>query len=272
MESSSEPSKTPSLSKVCVIPLRKTPIFIINLRSAVARRESLSARLQYHGLEDQVTWVEAVGKDDDLISWYQGSYVYEKHPVNASEIGCFASHLKALKTYLKESKESQAIILEDDCVFHNEFRSLYASRMAEVPAGTSLVMLSHYVTKWEGLQRLQEGSFLFHINPNVLCTMGYWITREYATEVLRRYDKPFHDIELPPDGPRLTSEHITRFSDGLFLHPPLMVDEALESAIRPSHEMEWHKTYYQHYSFESYSAADRAANNTTLLKHWGLAT
>ena len=267
MEKSHSGASPSDISGSFVLPLRKTSLYIINLPNATARRESLSSRLQYHGLEDQVTWIEAVGRGDPLIEFYRGSYSYPPHPLNEGEIGCFASHVKALETFL-ESGEEQGIILEDDCVFHNNFRTLYDKRMAGIPSGTSLVMLSHYVTDWKNIEKVRED--LGRIGPSVLCTLGYWITKEYAAEAVKRYKKPFHEIELPEEGPRLTSEHITRFSNGLFLHPPLLVDESLESAIRPSHEMGWHKKYYEQYSFESFSAADRAVRNIPLLQHWGL--
>jgi hypothetical protein len=83
---------------------------------------------------------------------------------------------------------------------------------------------------------------------------------------LKRYDRPLplYDASLG----RITAEHITRFSSGCFIYPPLVIDEAQDSLIRSSHEMGWHQDYNRNFCPSEYAAADIAAGNRPLILSW----
>jgi GR25 family glycosyltransferase involved in LPS biosynthesis len=89
------------------------PVYLINLKDHVHRLDSAKKQFKKYNITDY-TIIEALdGRKNDL-----SSIVYGKYPnLKPSEIGCMASHIKALSHWLDTSDSDYAIIMEDDFSF-----------------------------------------------------------------------------------------------------------------------------------------------------------
>jgi GR25 family glycosyltransferase involved in LPS biosynthesis len=91
------------------------PVYLINLPDQTKRLNHIKKEFNTYGITDYKI-VEAVdGRTDDLKGLIHGNYP----KLRSTEIGCIASHIKAIKTWLEDSDDEYAIIMEDDCSFEN---------------------------------------------------------------------------------------------------------------------------------------------------------
>lgn len=89
------------------------PVYLINLKDKKERLSNAKKEFKKYGIENY-TVIEAVdGRQSDLSHIVEGKYPNLK----PGEIGCLASHIKALKHWLDTSDSDHAIIMEDDFSF-----------------------------------------------------------------------------------------------------------------------------------------------------------
>jgi GR25 family glycosyltransferase involved in LPS biosynthesis len=89
------------------------PVYLINLKDHKHRLNNAKEEFKKYGVKDY-TVIEAIdGRESDLSEIIDGKYPKLK----SSEIGCLASHIKALKHWLSTSDSEYAIIMEDDFSF-----------------------------------------------------------------------------------------------------------------------------------------------------------
>ena len=89
------------------------PVYLINLKDHDKRLKNAKKEFKKYDITDY-TVIDAVdGRKDDLSGIIVGKYPKLK----SSEIGCLASHIKALKHWLDNSNSEYAIIMEDDFSF-----------------------------------------------------------------------------------------------------------------------------------------------------------
>jgi GR25 family glycosyltransferase involved in LPS biosynthesis len=89
------------------------PVYLINLKDHAHRLSNAKKEFNKYGVKDY-TIIEAVdGRKSDLSEIIDGKYPN----LRPSEIGCIASHIKALKHWLESSDSEYAIIMEDDFSF-----------------------------------------------------------------------------------------------------------------------------------------------------------
>lgn len=87
------------------------PAYLINLPDQTKRLNHIKREFMSHGI-DNYKIIEAVdGRNDDLRGIVYGDYP----KLRPAEIGCLASHIKAIRTWLEESDDEYGIIMEDDC-------------------------------------------------------------------------------------------------------------------------------------------------------------
>lgn len=89
------------------------PVYLINLKSDSHRLKSAKNEFKKYNIDDY-TVIDAIdGRSSDL-----SKIIYGKYPnLRSSEIGCIASHLKAINHWLSTSDSEYAIIMEDDISF-----------------------------------------------------------------------------------------------------------------------------------------------------------
>ena len=215
--------------------------YVISLVRREDRRTKVAERLTRRNLKFE--FIDACDKDSERVKYYSWNSSHLNNMGNFNkfgEFGCFASHLKALKKFL-DSGDSHGIIFEDDVTLHKNWNKLIMMTLGTM-GDTPLVMLcvSHPTYYKEMLNR--EGKIfggaplLFPIN-RIHCwgTLGYIISRKYALESLKMYDRPFYLIDpinrFPHIQNRVTSELITMNSKGAFVYPPLVIESPTASDI-----------------------------------------
>src|SRR5262249_11143917 len=228
------------------------PLYCLNLPSSTDRRRRMERRLAHHGLLERTRFVSAYAPPAESES-----------PENASR-ACFGTHLKALREFLAAG-EREAIICEDDVLRHNDCAERLAEVLANLPGGASLCLLGYLIERWDTgyvwSGRFPERENLCRIIPWwVMGSQMYWISRAYARTVLDRYDGiPL--LQLPP-----MTEEITATSDGYLCHPPLALEEALDSTIRPAPDMEFHLRAVRQWPYEEYSAGEEGQDVSPLAR------
>lgn len=241
------------------------PIYCINLKSCSDRRQRMEHRFEHHHLK--VTFVDAISRDCPLVSYYGENLITQQGEVDPAlkrqrqgEVACFASHLKAIRQYLENTKDSKgAIICEDDILLSNTFTSSFFQLMENVPNDTSLVALSYFVDVWDGFKwrgKLPDKENLCQIVPEyVLGTQMYWLSRDYALEVLSRYDRPFHYLTGVDE--YITSELIVRHSAGYIAYPVLAIEDCIGSEIRSTEEMGTHIYTFEKWGYGNFCDCER---------------
>lgn len=231
------------------------PIFCINLRDSKDRRARMEHRFDVAGLLDKVTFINAVRRDSPLIDYYH-QLTIQQYPDTRkwkSEMACFASHLKAVRTFLEEGGE-EALICEDDIMLRNNFVEVWPTYRNNFPDNCTLVTLSYMVVKWEGYNwvgKNPELKNLCRLDPvNTWGAQLYWISREWAIKALTLYDKPYRFLRCEH-----TSEVILRNSGGCLAKPPLAIEEGLDSERAPE-DMPYHHNHFRQWGYENFNAGE----------------
>lgn len=276
--------------------VRTPPIYCINLKSCADRRQRMEHRFGHHHLG--VTFVDAVNRDCALVDYYgEGLFptedlrmqVCREHPgeifatdqipkdpilkkQRRGEVACFISHLKAIRQYLSDPNSSGAIICEDDVLLSNTFIDSFSRLMENIPEDTSLVSLSYFIDVWDGFKwrgRQPDKENLCQIVPEyVLGTQMYWLSRDYALEVLSRYDRPFRYLIGLDE--YITSELIVRHSAGYIAYPVLAIEDCIGSEIRPEGDMGSHIYTFEKWGYENFADCEREEDKplSPLYREW----
>lgn len=211
------------------------PILCINLPNDPVgqdRKERMQARFAQENLS--VTFIEAIPSTSSVIDHYGLDFPVAEgdSPEKVRRvISCFASHLKAIRYFLRETTAPKAIICEDDLYIAKEFTQKLTQLEENIPSDCPLVSLGYLIWYWDLAQWAGNDPSLenlCHMNGDVWGTQAYLIGREYAEEALMKYDQVFINIETEL---HITSELITRESQGLFAYPPLVLEDCQESII-----------------------------------------
>ena len=224
------------------------PIYVVSLISSVERRARVRRRLEHHGLGDLLTFVDAVPTTAarDYTAEWRLRYAQ----------ACFASHLKAMRMMLEDARASSgAIICEDDILPHNEFATLLAGVLQNLPADARLCSLGWLTLpagkplQWAGRDRGRRN--LCRLEPWSVWGMHcYWITPSYADELLGRYGDRGLD-ELPN-----IVETIAFEADGYVSNPPLALQDGIDSSLAAPGERNRFLDHQDAWPYEQYSAAE----------------
>lgn len=231
-------------------------IYCINLKASTERRRRMEHRFSYYHLQDRVTFIDAVSREAPLIDYYHQNAVQQYPDTRKwrSEMACFASHLKAIRTFLEDGG-TEALICEDDILLRNKFPEEFQKVRNNFPDDASLVSLSYMIVKWEGY--LWAGK-----NPSLknLCTMNpihtwggqlYWISQKYAIQALTMFDKPYRLLSCEHTG-----EVILRNSKGYICYPLLAIEEGVDSE-RATEDIPYHHRHFSAWGYENFEHAER---------------
>lgn len=216
-------------------------------------------RFMHHDLHENVEFVEAVPKDSALVNYYGDGTWDRGSDLNQQrgEIACFLSHLKAIRKILEDadSDTTGGIICEDDALLRNDFQARTQALWLNKPDDTPLICLGYYVEHWIGFKWSGKDPNMKNmcqiVSDHVWATTMYWISIEYAKEILRKYDRQFKHFE----GYR-TAELITRFSNGYIAYPPPCIEDCIGSDIRASSGMDLHIRVHGKWGYSNYSDAE----------------
>lgn len=179
---------------------RDLVIYLINLERSAERLAHMTAQLNNIGLAfERIQAVDGfelrldVGDADDLSIDFDYWRKYHHRDMLASEIGCYLSHLCALKTFLA-SPNKIALILEDDAELSPGFIEILRSITANADWDLVKLLASH-----PGIQipraQLAKGAFLVSYVTRTARATAYLVTRDAADRLLSQ----LYPIRLPYD-------------------------------------------------------------------------
>jgi GR25 family glycosyltransferase involved in LPS biosynthesis len=87
------------------------PIYLINLADQKTRLDYIKKQFNQYKINNYKIVPAVDGRKSDLREIIHGAYPN----LRPSEIGCLASHIKAISMWLEESDDEYGIIMEDDC-------------------------------------------------------------------------------------------------------------------------------------------------------------
>ena len=227
--------------------------YCINLARSTARRQRMEKRFALHGLD--ATFVTGIRSDCHMIDFFDHQMVNPVGNIDLwrKNIGCYLSHLKAIRTFLETTDES-AIICEDDILFHNNFREMYHQVMANIPPETPLISFCYMNEQWEcpwaGIDSSKKNVVM--INP--LYTWGaqcYYITKDHAKQILLTWDRCMCEL----GNGNVTPENYIRVSRGLMSYPPLVIEEDIDSERSPR-DLPYHVRHFRFWGYHNYNTSD----------------
>lgn len=162
------------------------PVYLINLKDHSHRLDSAKKQFKKYGVTNY-TVIEAIdGRKSDLSEIIDGKYPKLK----SSEIGCIASHIKALDHWLNTSDSEYAIIMEDDFSFdtveHWSWDWEYV--VSKIPSTAQIVQL--VMIKNEPIKFSLHKKEPFNINKKMSyswSTACYLIKRNYAKSLVKEH-------------------------------------------------------------------------------------
>lgn len=160
------------------------PVYLINLKDHTHRLKNAKKEFAKYNITDY-TVIEAIdGRNNDLSDIVDGKYPKLK----PSEIGCIASHFKALKHWIDTSDSEYAIIMEDDFSFDTvQFWNFnWDEVLGSIPRSADIVQFIMIKNNPVKFSLHKKDKF----NKNSVMTYAwstacYLIKREYAKTLLK---------------------------------------------------------------------------------------
>jgi glycosyltransferase involved in cell wall biosynthesis/GR25 family glycosyltransferase involved in LPS biosynthesis len=208
------------------------PLYCINLARSIDRRERVTRRFASLGLLDRVQFITAVDADSPAIDEHVQRFgLPEPDDRRRAELAVVLSQLDAIRAFVDETPRTSrsAIIFEDDVLLHREWHSRLERVLGNLPATARVCAIAHlphsgFASEWVGIDPLERN--LTPMTPGKAWgSMGYWLSREFAEEILDEFE------ELAKR-PKLISEHLMWRPDGFIAQPPLAIEEGLASTIQ----------------------------------------
>lgn len=180
--------------------LPDTQVWMINLDRAVDRRTAMEARLAQLGLGyTRFSATDGTAEWDRLAATVDAPAFRRNtgRDVMKGEIGCYHSHL-AVWQKLADSDAAQALILEDDVVFHDNFADALAVALQEAARWDFLklnkIRAKHPVTQF------RAGGYDFNAYRGPSTGFGaYLIKRDLVRRLLPRMTPITRPIDIEAD-------------------------------------------------------------------------
>lgn len=243
------------------------PVYCINSKEREDKKQIMYSRFIAASIHDDITFVRAVLPEMPIVDHYLYTpNVLVPHEMKAlrSNVARFASHIKAVRTFLENSEAEFCLIVEDDVMFHNNFKERLHALYYNCPLETSLVslcwMLSGSIDQ-TFVGRNCDIQNLWAIDPDV--TVGcsaYCLTRAYALRILDAYDHPhavlmrafsLSTVASASLGPTqvVPLDIFVRLSRGYMASVPLCIPDCVESES-------FQRKQFCYWGWENYNKSD----------------
>ncbi|HIF9138804.1 TPA: glycosyltransferase family 25 protein [Photobacterium damselae] len=182
-------------------------IYTINLKKNTERRERILQQAASVGVRiDFIDAVVGVDLDEKYIdSLSEKSSCFIGRTLSKGEIGCYLSHVKAIKKFLL-SNDDFAIITEDDIIFNDSFTSFH-KKMSELRAHNiffDVILLGYrngYGSFW-GRSKISEYELL-RFSDNGYGAHAYLISRNGALKIIAEASEPIWPFDYVTGGKAL---------------------------------------------------------------------
>jgi len=197
---------------------RPWPIWVVSLSDATERRSKIRSQLDALGLA--FSFLDAVDGRTRVPEEFQGqidrpgTLANLGFPMGDAEYACALSHQLAYKKILDEGWPG-AVILEDDVLLTDNFRTFYETRGYEA---APLIQLFYFdALVWKTKRRSTAAARLERLASNAWSTAAYSISAQGAA-TLRAEGLPLRGFaDWPCDTVRLVGHYVT--DPRLVLHP-----------------------------------------------------
>lgn len=214
-----------------------TPIYLISLPESRQRRDLLSQRFPRHSKNwKQITAYRPGAKQsDETAKLYHvlSRHAQRARPMAAAEIACTASHITALRTFLR-TRNPHCIILEDDVIGCDRMLDKAGEILKRLPE-THLILLGGmeglkgrkhlYGKPFRAVQNVYEiPKIMRHFLSRACC---YGVSRDMASQLI---DSQISKLTTADHWSQLTKNCSYVFFSPLLQHPTNSVDSELEAA------------------------------------------
>lgn len=243
--------------------MKRMEIYCINLKSSEGRRARMERRFKSQNLK--YNFIDALTFNSQIIDNYIGDAKPWYSDINLwkRDIACYASHLKAIKTFITESTADMALICEDDILLHKNFDDKLREAISLVPKDFNLIQLSYMISNVSAFNNSLSKN-VYQITDAVWGAQLYLIKRKYAKIAVERYDRCITQLERP-----LTSEIIIRRSGGYLVTPPLAIEECLDSDRDPR-VVSYHLRHFSAWNYDDYGQDEEKDAPIKNGNPWGL--
>jgi len=178
-------------------------LVLINLDSAVERRQAMARQLDTFGLTFErvgvdLRCVRSTEVDTQIQARFPGLR-FDRRALSNAEIGCWLSHLTAWRRLLLRSGQTSCTVIEDDLILLPDFSDAIAAMSDRAGFGPhfDLVYLGTSSRNLSQRRRTAIKGFVVHEPVGlILNTWGYIVTRAY---VERFFATTRRCIRLPID-------------------------------------------------------------------------
>ena len=167
--------------------MRNLPVLVINLDQSSDRLTFMRQQAERVGLEfERISAVDALDVPDDLASYFAHIQTGTLPIVDDGAVGCYASHLKALRRF-EQTDAPAALILEDDARLPENIVQVLDELIAALPAGWGFVHLSRLpMHAFKPIAVLPRGRRLVRYSRMPPGAAGYLISRVGAAKLLNK--------------------------------------------------------------------------------------
>lgn len=206
-------------------------IFIINLKNRTDRKEKMIRKMEKVGITNY-QFVEAInGYQQPYLSLYHHKHRTQGFFENPGALGILLSALKVLVWSLKHNYK-KILILEDDAVFHLNFKETFKKRIGMIPRTWKLLYFGTSMHRWRLKERcnynLKNGYLI--ANGSIPGAFAIGIDSSIFQDLIQSIPEARKAWDMDP----LRLINIKYHSDVYVLYPYLIVCQTDDSDIRRS--------------------------------------
>lgn len=181
--------------------------YVLHCKSLTSRMSHMQSALD--ALEIERTWItehDAVELDESTKKQFYacdrkeaalrshnlwGPGTYQDRELTLGEISIAIKHTTAMQM-IASSEDEMAFIFEDDCLFHEEFRSLFPAYLSKTPDDWDVIHVGNgYGMKPERFTSVHSGIAYKMSHPASRCAEAI-LVRKRAASMISSTMKPFH--------------------------------------------------------------------------------
>ncbi len=161
----------------------KTPVYIISLASATARRAFQEAQARTLGFPP--VWQAALGIDAFSDEEFLRHAFHWQRPLKKTEVGCFLSHLKIWRTIA--AGHVPVVVLEDDVILSEDWPQVIDQLVTL--EGVDCINLEAFGKKQLGRVRRSDAWTIRRLHLNSAGAGGYLLWPEGARKLLQHHER-----------------------------------------------------------------------------------
>lgn len=228
------------------------PILVLTTAKATDRLDRLEKRLSDRGLSVTKTFNGLPPDDPVVVEYIDGLDLTKQEKLYAAIV---LSHLEAY-TWMIDHNYPSAIVLEDDACLHKDFKETFPLMLDQKPSFAPIMLFS---TLLSGKSDIREKNKLCTVSDWTLFELGhcwsscaYWIDLTYARYICQRYSGKLTDHAAAQIQKRISPEDWICDSHGVFVYPPLAIEECLDSNVQTDANLVHKRNYWLTFGVEKY--------------------